>query len=151
MFKYKYCIFFLIAALVFCSCGKKETEKEETVRPVKMMTVGQSDNENYRKYPATVRASKRVKLAFQVSGPLIELPISPGDQVQKEQLLAKIDPRDFKSDRDSALAKFNDAKSEYERYTTLLKKDAVSKSAFEKVKKEYQVASSNLKLLLWEL
>lgn len=146
MIKYKYCALFLIAVFISGGCGKEEKEKKEVIRPVKMMTVSRNSHADYRKYPATVRASKRVKLAFQVSGPLIELPISPGDQVKKDQLLAKIDPRDFKSDRDSALAKFNDAKSEFERYATLIKKDAVSKSAYEKVKKEYQVAGSNLKI-----
>ncbi|MCD2452269.1 biotin/lipoyl-binding protein [Methylicorpusculum oleiharenae] len=47
--------------------------------------------------PGTVRASDRVDLAFQVSGPLIELPVKEGQPVKKGDLLARIDPRDYET------------------------------------------------------
>ena len=80
------------------ACEKKEEEKAEqpVVRPIKMLTVVSGQEAMQRSFPGKVRASKRVELAFQVSGPLIELPIEEGQPVEKDALLARIDPRDFK-------------------------------------------------------
>jgi len=91
---------FLIGALVVftVSCGKKEEPKatEEVVRPVKIMEVGATTADPVqRRFPGTVRASKRVDLAFQVDGPLIELPVEEGKRVNKGDLVARVDPRDF--------------------------------------------------------
>jgi multidrug efflux system membrane fusion protein len=67
-------------------------------RPVKMMTVASGDGGGEaRSYPGQVRASKRVALAFKVSGPLVELPAEEGSRVRKGDLLAKVDPRDFET------------------------------------------------------
>lgn len=83
--------------MAFFSCGKEEekTVKKEVVRPLKMMTVTSSREAMQRRFPGRVRAAKRVELAFRVSGPLIELPIEEGQKVEKGDLIAKIDPRDF--------------------------------------------------------
>jgi multidrug efflux system membrane fusion protein len=80
------------------ACEKKVEEKAErsVVRPIKMMTVVSGQETLKRSFPGKVRASKRVDLAFQVSGPLIELSIEEGQGVEKDALLARIDPRDFK-------------------------------------------------------
>jgi len=80
------------------ACEKKVEEKAErnVVRPIKMITVASAQEAMKRSFPGKVRASKRVELAFQVSGPLIELPIEEGQGVKKDALLARIDPRDFK-------------------------------------------------------
>ena len=92
---------FLISllALLLCSCGKKEEEKAEAiaVRPIKLMTVGSDLTGQTRKLPGTVRATERVDLAFQVSGPLIELPVKEGQRVKRGDLVARIDPQDFET------------------------------------------------------
>ena len=83
--------------LVFLSsCGKEESTVAErkVVRPVKMMTLTSSGETTKFTFPGKVRASQRVDLAFQVSGPLIKLPIKEGQQVKKGDLLAQIDPGD---------------------------------------------------------
>ena len=90
---------FLIVALAFflSSCGKKEEEKvtEEVARPVKTMTVTSAGEALRRTFPGRVRAAQRVDLAFQVDGPLIELPVDEGQEVKKGSLVARIDPKDF--------------------------------------------------------
>ena len=88
-----------LLALLLISCGKKEEEKAEAiaVRPIKLMTVGSDLTGQTRKLPGTVRATKRVDLAFQVSGPLIELPVKEGQRVNRGDLVARIDPQDFET------------------------------------------------------
>jgi len=114
------------------SCGKEEaavTEKT-VVRPVKIMTLTSSGEKTKITLPGQVRASQRVDLAFQVPGPLVKLPIKEGQQVEKGDLLAQIDPKDFQTNLRKAegqLAKakamIEQAQSDYERILRIRKED----------------------------
>ncbi len=79
------------------ACGKKAEEEAEpkVVRPIKMMTVASSRDAMQRRFPGRVRAARRVELAFRVQGPLIELPVEEGQEVEEGDLIARIDPRDY--------------------------------------------------------
>jgi len=122
-----------LLALLLCSCGKNEPEKAEAtaVRPIKMMTVGSALTGQTRKLPGTVRATDRVDLAFQVAGPLIELPVKEGQRVKKGDLLARIDPQDYDTNLRNAKGTIAKAKAsvdyavaEYKRYVNVKATDA---------------------------
>lgn len=75
--------------------GRKDVLHTQRIRPVRFdlltpVSVGWS-----RKFPGRVQAAKRVNLAFRVSGPLIEFPAREGEHINRGDLLARIDPRDF--------------------------------------------------------
>ena len=119
--------------LLLSSCAKKEAEKAEVkaVRPIKLMTVGSALTGQTRKLPGTVRATDRVDLAFQVAGPLIELPVKEGQRVKKGDLLARIDPQDYETNLRNAKGTIAKAKAavdyavaEYKRYVTVKATDA---------------------------
>jgi len=106
---------FVVLAMVFSfgGCGKKEEPvKKEVVRPVKTITIQAAGASASRSYPAQVRASRRVDLAFKVAGPLVELPVEKGQDVKRGQLIAKILPRDFKIRLDQAKAKALEAEQQ---------------------------------------
>ena len=122
----------LLALLLF-SCAKKEEEKVEAIagRPIKLMTVGSNLTGQIRSLPGTVRATDRVDLAFQVSGPLIELPVREGQRVKRGDLLARIDPRDYETSlRDAkgamarAKASVDYAVADYQRFRNVKAIDA---------------------------
>ncbi|MCF4115083.1 MULTISPECIES: efflux RND transporter periplasmic adaptor subunit [Dethiosulfovibrio] len=93
---------FLAIALVAVLLGPRffsrdgADRKPMAVRPVKSEVLRPINGESVRSVPGRVRASKRVDMAFRVSGPLVELPAREGDRVSKGDLLARIDPRDFR-------------------------------------------------------
>jgi RND family efflux transporter MFP subunit len=132
----------LVLVGVTTSCEKKEEPiVEEVVRPVKVMTVESSEAALDRIYPGKVRASQRVDLAFQVDGPLVELPVDEGQRVEKDQLIARIDPRDFEVNLRDARAKLARAEaalklaqSDYERVSRIRKQDpgAISQADVDK-------------------
>jgi multidrug efflux pump subunit AcrA (membrane-fusion protein) len=117
-----------------CSKKKEEVEVKEVVRPVKLLTVGDKSTGKEIKYPGRIRASERVDLAFQVSGPLIELPVAEGQSVKKGVIIARILPRDFETEIAKAKAKALDAEQQYQRYRDLYVKKQVSKADFDKYK-----------------
>ncbi len=85
--------------LILAGCADQE-EKTDTVvvRPVKTMVLASSASERVRTFPGKVQASQQVDLAFRISGPLVEFPVKEGQAVKKDDLLARIDPRDYKTD-----------------------------------------------------
>lgn len=141
-FCYMVALFVLLATIFsFGGCGKKEEPvKKEVVRPVKTITIQAAGASASRSYPAQVRASRRVDLAFKVAGPLVELPVEEGQDVKRGQLIAKILPRDFKIQLDQAKAKALQAEQQYQRYRDLYAKNQVSKADFDRYKSQRDVA-----------
>ncbi len=112
--------------LVFIACkGDKDVEPAPIVRPVKTMVLEASGEAGFT-YPGTVQGTQRSNLSFRVSGPLIELPIREGNWVQKGQLLARIDPRDYQIALAQAKADYVEAVADYNRYQELYERDAVA-------------------------
>ncbi|MDW4497185.1 efflux RND transporter periplasmic adaptor subunit [Sulfitobacter sp. D35] len=70
---------------------------QDTVRPAKVFTVEQSASEIRRSYPAIVLPSREVELSFQVSGRVTELPVRAATQVSEGDVIAQLDPRDFRN------------------------------------------------------
>jgi len=113
----------LLPILIACK-GEKEEEPAQVVRPVKTMVLG-AGGEVGLTYPGSVQGTQRSNLSFRVAGPLIELPIKEGDWIEKGQLLARIDPRDFRIALNEAKAKYIEAVADYNRYKELYERDAV--------------------------
>ena len=90
----------LIIILFFTGAGCRQAEdavQKPAVRPVKVITVSETLHDNRISLPGKTRAGQRVDLSFKVSGPLMELLVEEGRQVEKGQLIARIDPRDFEN------------------------------------------------------
>jgi RND family efflux transporter MFP subunit len=122
-----------VSLALLSACGQSEEPAKtiETIRPVKLMKVSGSLAGKTRKLPGTVRAADRVDLAFQVPGPLIELPVKEGQVVKKGTLVARIDPRDYETNLRNAegvLAKAQAglayAIAEHKRYVNVKQTDA---------------------------
>ncbi len=133
---------FMAAFLAFflASCTKEEEKATvEVVRPVKMMTIASGGEAFKRAFPGKVQASQEVDLSFKVSGPLIEFPVKEGKGVKKGQLLARIDPRDFKTNLVQAKARSLEAQQQFKRYKNLYIQKQVSKADFDKYKSSLDV------------
>jgi RND family efflux transporter MFP subunit len=124
-------------------CAENVEDEIPVVRPVKSMVVGDVLSGS-RSFPGRVEAAERVDLSFRVPGPLIDLPIERGQEVQRGQLLARIDPRDYRIDLDEARAGYIKAEADYGRYENLYEKDAVSISELDLHRAQRDVAKARL-------
>jgi len=141
----------IIAALVttVTGCSKKEEPvKKEAVRPAKIMTIKSIENTKEFKFPGKVQALDRVELSFEVSGRLIEMAVREGQHVEKGDLIARIDPSDFKSQLAAQQAKVNQAKAEVDRYVNLLEEKVVAKSTYDVKVRNYEVAVAAMRIAL---
>ena len=106
----------VIMLLVLSSGCQQEVEEEEALpRPVRMMSVGDVTAIQGRRFPGRAAAAQELNLSFRVRGPLVTLPIQVGNEVKKGELLARIDPRDYKTRLRSAQAEIQRANAAKER------------------------------------
>lgn len=134
----------LVLALL-TSCGKKSTETGKTIRPVKTGIV-ESNSEIKKEFSGIVEAVDFVKLAFKVSGQIINLPIIEGQKVKKGQLIAEIDPRDLALQYAADKSAYETATAQLERNKRLLSKQAISVQEYEISESSYQKAKSAFEL-----
>jgi RND family efflux transporter MFP subunit len=114
---------------VFCLIGcEEEVVKKESVRPVKVFKAGDSiGGLSGRSFPGRAEAKEAVDLGFEVGGILIKRPVDKGDEVKKGQLLARLDPRDFKNELAAAKAERERARAYRDRIAEALKARAVAR------------------------
>ncbi len=67
-------------------------------RPVKTVVVKAKSAEIRRVYPAVILPGREVELSFRVSGQIVELPIRGALRVEKGDVVAQLDTRDFETE-----------------------------------------------------
>jgi HlyD family secretion protein len=105
-----------------------------------------------------IQPEKEVKITPDVSGEIVELTVKEGDQVKKGQLLLRIKPDTYVSQRDRSLAaissararlaqseaQFMQAELSYNRNKQLFDEQTISKSEFEQAQATYTVAKAEV-------
>lgn len=106
-------LFVLFFATPFLSgCKPTEVAPKPGVRPVKTMVVAAGNDIRVRSFPGTVEASKRVELAFQVSGLLVEFPMREGQEVKKGDLIGQIRKDEFEARLTALQGQLDQARAE---------------------------------------
>lgn len=111
--------FMLAVAVLLAGCGQKKETSVITARPVKT-TIVESRSIIRKDFSGIVEAVEYVKLAFQVSGQIINLPVIEGEKVKKGQLIAAIDPRDIALQYAATKSAYETAAAQVERNKRLL-------------------------------
>ncbi len=125
----------MIPAFLWAGCkGKKETY-QDTVRPVRVVNVESLGAIN-KVYTGIVEAEEYSNLAFKLSGPLVAMNVDEGQKVKKGQVIAAVDPLEYKLQYEANKAAYLTAKSQLERNKRLLSMQAISKQ-------EYEIAEAN--------
>ena len=105
-----------------------------------------------------IQPEKEVKISPDVSGEIVELNVKEGDSVEKGQLLLRIKPDVYISQRDRSLAaissararltqaeaQFKQAELSFERTKQLFSENAISQSDYEQAEASYNVAKAEV-------
>lgn len=126
--------------------GGQAVEEEFHFRPVPTARVREAGREISRIYPGTVRADNRVELSFSVDGLLKKLDIREGEQVTKGEILAGLDPRDFRNALDASQARYNDAERALERAEDLYRRKSLARAKYDSALTAYEVAAADLRV-----
>ena len=92
-------------------CGKTPPPASDSGRPVRTFVVTEGDETMLRTFPGRVEASRKAELAFQVGGPLVELPVKEGQRVAKGDLIGQIRKEPFQEALNDLLGQLGQARA----------------------------------------
>lgn len=111
----------LSLGLMLGACGGNSSSQEETII-VKTATASTYSNETVKEFPIITQPFRTTELSFRVSGPIDRLDVYAGNYYRRGDIIAEIDPRDYRIRRERAEAVYRQAKAEYERISALYQK-----------------------------
>ncbi len=117
---------------------------EPEARPIKTLTISNSNQSVIRAFPATLEAGDKAVLAFRVSGIIDELPVRSGQRVEKDDLLIRINPDELTLLKAQAQANYNLAYVQFKRDEKLLKTNVVSELQYDTSKANLNEAKAGL-------
>lgn len=112
-----------------CTQRARETKGQQTV---KIDTVVSADKQTFLQFPGKVKAAQDISLAFRVSGTISQIHVKEGARVQEGQLLAELDPTDYRVQLDATEAEYRQVKAEAERVMALYKDNGTTPNANDK-------------------
>lgn len=147
-------VYLALALLVACTA---EDPVVNSVRPV-MVTQPVPSQAMSVSFPGEVRARLEPELAFRLSGKVIERLVDVGEQVSKNQVLAKLDPEDVRLHLEamqaqvaSAQANLELVRAERDRYKKLLDRQLLSHSHYDSVQNQFENSVARLRQARAEL
>ncbi len=140
----------ILLTLVACE-SEKAAESKPEIRPVRAQQIQLKKLSKPTSYSGEVKARYVTDLAFRVAGKLVERKVDVGVEVKKGQLLARIDPTDYKLSVVSSKAQMNSAQADVDkasadlaRYKNLLEKGVISRTEFDRYQNIYNTTLAKL-------
>lgn len=136
------------ALLVACS---RPAPQEEPIRAVKVLTVGTDAMQTRYEFAGEVRARVESRIGFRVAGKIVQRQAELGQHVKAGQLLAQIDPQDYRLATDVARAQVAAAQTnldlaaaDYKRFATLKNQNFISDAELERRQTTLKAAQAQL-------
>lgn len=140
----------VVSVLVLSACTKA-APPEAPVRAVKVMTVGTSGISTSTDYAGEVRARVESRLGFRVGGKITQRQAELGQRVKAGQVLAQLDPQDYRLAADAARAQVavaatqrDLAAADYKRYEALKAQNFISGAELERRDATLKAANAQL-------
>ncbi|MFK7795112.1 MAG: efflux RND transporter periplasmic adaptor subunit [Gammaproteobacteria bacterium] len=133
------------------ACDKAEEVIEIPLRSVKHQTIAYSTGELVKTFSGVTKAELEANLSFRVSGRVEQIPVNVGDKLNKGQVVARVDDKDYlvlyeqaKAELASAKASLRSAQSEYNRTIGLYEKRNASKSQLDQTRATAESAKAQV-------
>jgi membrane fusion protein, multidrug efflux system len=144
-------VFSVVGAAVLLAACSKSAPPEEPVRAVKVVTVGTNAFSSSHEYAGEVKAQVESRLGFRVGGKIIKRQAELGQRVKAGQVLAQLDPQDYKLAADAARAQVaaamtnrDLAAADFKRYKELKEQNFISGAELERRETTLKAAQAQL-------
>ena len=136
-----------ILALLLAGCGKEEKAEKPEIRPVRTVTVELRETGETVSLTGEIQPRYQADIGFRVDGKILERPVDVGTVVKKGDLLARLDPQQYR--QEVAIAKSEVAAAEAEvtrsqgqeyRKSELLKKGHATQVEYDIAIRAYKTA-----------
>lgn len=142
-----------ITALILTSCSNSEKNKETDTRPVVQVTtqVPSANTGSNLTASGEVVAVNNATLSTRMMGHVNQVHVNIGEKVNQGQLLVSINNNDLQAKRaqvnagiNEAQVSVNNAKRDYERFTTLFAQNSASQKELDDMTAHYEMAKARL-------
>jgi membrane fusion protein, multidrug efflux system len=137
--------------LALPACQKEEKAASQVVRPVRTVTVALQEGGENVSLTGEIQPRYQADLGFRVNGKILERPVDVGTQVKKDDLLARLDPQQYKQDLEVAKSEIAVAEAEVTRSQNqeyrqreLLKNGYTTQVQYDQALKTFKTAQAQL-------
>ncbi len=155
----KFFIVILIIVIIITILLYKIFQRPVKVEAASVINLSPTQSATILNASGYVVAQRKAAIASKATGKLIYLGVEEGDEVKKDQILAKIENEDIKAQLDQAKANYNlaiatlhqteaelyDAEISFNRIKELFRNDLVSKTEYDKAEARFKSASAAVK------
>ena len=141
----------LILLLVLTACQKEQKVAATPIRPVRTVTVEMHEGGEKVSLTGEIQPRYQADLGFRVNGKILERPVDVGTEVKKDQLLARLDPQQYRQEFEVAKAEVVKAEAEVARSQAqeyrqreLLKNGHTTQVAYDQALKTFKTAQAQL-------
>jgi len=139
----------LLSALV--ACHKEEKAASQAIRPVRTVTVELQEGGEKVSLTGEIQPRYQADIGFRVNGKILERPDDVGTQLKKGDLLARLDPQQYRQDFEVAKAEVAAAEAEVTRSQAqeyrqreLLKNGNTTRVQYDQALKTFKTAQAQL-------
>ena len=86
----------LLLVLISTACQKEEKAAAAVIRPVRTVTVEPREGGDTVSLTGEIQPRYQADIGFRVNGKILERPVDVGTQVKKGDLLARLDPQQYR-------------------------------------------------------
>jgi RND family efflux transporter MFP subunit len=115
---------------------------EAPTASVRVQQVGHASHEAFEEAVGTVQARWRSVVEAKVSGRIEKMPVITGQRVEEGDLLVQLDAREIQARLDQATAVREQADADLQRFSTLLRQEAVTRAEYDAVQARQRVAQA---------
>ena len=141
----------LALMMVLASCQKEEKAAAQPIRPVRTVAVELREGGEKVSLTGEIQPRYQADLGFRVNGKILERPADVGTEVKKDDLLARLDPQQYRQDlevakADVAKADAEVARSQAQEYRQreLLKNGHTTQVAYDQALKTFKTAQAEV-------
>ncbi len=124
----------LAAVVTLTSCGEAGKDNVENVPYVKVEAVDGAISARTLEYPGRTKPADEVNVSFRVSGPIVNMRVKEGDYVQKGQVIAEMDSRDYNLQYKAVGAEYQSVKAEAERIIAMYQEGSTTANNYDKAR-----------------
>jgi len=132
---------------LFLSCSSDDTNdnaeiKTEREIPIKVMVAKSSTEELVRTYTGTLEGKKQAVIYSKIAEAVNNVHVREGNQVKADQVIVSLDNYGATSSYQQNLALYKNAEKNYNKMAYLYEEGAVSESAYDAAKTDYEVSKA---------
>jgi RND family efflux transporter MFP subunit len=141
----------LLLVLTMAACHEDQKAAPQAIRPVRTVTVELQEGGEKVSLTGEIQPRYQADLGFRVNGKILERPVDVGTQIKKDDLLARLDPQQYKQDLEVAKSEIAVAEAEVTRSQNqeyrqreLLKSGYTTQVQYDQALKTFKTAQAQL-------